>query len=338
MRERGLGLVIAAGPRFTPQGLDERLLELLPVRMQKTAAGLDAPVYKPFQLELSPDGSVHEVMRLYDDPGRNQTAWAQMPPYYWCAAVERAAPAATVLAWNPSASSRFGKLPLLAYHYAGRGRVLFVGTDSTWLWRRNVGDRFFYRFWGQALRFVARRDQQGGSKSWLEVRPVCARPGEDAQIELMAMTAGGQPHLEPSLMVQLTGNDAPERIEVAADPATKGRYTGKFAVKAPGEYRLSYDPGGGGSSAEARIRVAAASEELRHSNVNRTALEALAGATEGKLVEFTELHTIPPTLKGQATQNQVHREASLWDNGLVLLLVMFLYSMDVALRRLAGLS
>jgi hypothetical protein len=40
-----------------------------------------------------------------------------------------------------------------------------VGTDSTWLWRRNVGDRFFYRFWGQAVRFVARRDEQTGSKS-----------------------------------------------------------------------------------------------------------------------------------------------------------------------------
>ena len=155
VRDRGLGLVVEGGPRFTPHGLDERLRDLLPVKLQPTEGGIDAPVYKPFQLELSPDGSVHEVMRLYDDPGRNQTAWTQMPPYYWCAAVDRPAPAATVLAWNPGATGRFGKLPLLTYHYAGRGRVFFVSTDSTWLWRRNVGDRFFYRFWGQVIRFVA---------------------------------------------------------------------------------------------------------------------------------------------------------------------------------------
>ncbi len=171
VREHGVGLIIAAGPRFVPHSLDEQLHGLLPVRLQSKTGGLDAPVYKPFQVELSPDGALHEVMRLYDDPGRNQAAWSQMPAYYWCAAAERPAPAATVLAWNPNYVGRFGKLPILAYHYAGRGRVFFVGTDSTWLWRRNVGDRFFYKFWGQAIRFVSRRDQKGATKSWIEARP-----------------------------------------------------------------------------------------------------------------------------------------------------------------------
>ena len=57
------------------------------------------------------------------------------------------------LAENPSvATHAYGPLPLIATHHAGRGKVLFVGTDSTWLWRQNVGDRFFYKFWGQAIR------------------------------------------------------------------------------------------------------------------------------------------------------------------------------------------
>ncbi len=339
VREHGVGLVVAAGPRFTPHALDVHLQELLPVRLQSNTGGLDAPVYKPFQLELSPDGAVHEVMRLYDDPGRNQTAWGQMPPYYWCAAVERPAPAATVLARNPSSVGRFGKLPILAYHYAGRGRVFFVGTDSTWLWRRNVGDRFFYKFWGQAIRFVARREQHGATKSWIEARPIRAQPGEEAQIELMAIGPAGQPRTEPTLplQVQRTGQAA-ETIALAADPVTKGRYTGKHTVKEPGEYRLSYQPGGGAPLVEALIRVAAAGAELRNPNVNRPALETLAAATLGKLVELSDLPTIPPLLKGEARLEEVHREASLWDNGLILILLMFIYSLDVALRRLAGLS
>jgi hypothetical protein len=338
VRENGLGLIVTAGPQFVPHRMDERLREILPVRLQATSAGLDAPAYRPFSQELSVDGSVHEVMRLYDDPSRNRTAWTQMPPYYWSAAVERAAPAASVLAWNPDVVGRFGKQPLVAHHYAGRGRVLFVGTDSTWLWRRNVGDRFFYKFWGQALRFVARRDDQARSRSWLEVRPVRARPGEEAQVELMAIGAGQQLRAEPSLAIQLASKSASETIQLTADPATKGRFTGKFLVKEPGEYTLKYEPGAGGSGAEARFRVVSASEELRHPSVDRAALESLAGATEGKLVELPELYTIPSTLKGEASQNQVHREASLWDNGVFLLLLIFLYSLDVALRRLAGLS
>ena len=70
---------------------------------------------------------------------------------------------------------------------------MFVGTDSTWLWRQNVGDRFFYKFWGQSIRFVARRDEATQKKSWIEVRPVRAQPGEQAQIELMAFAADGSP-------------------------------------------------------------------------------------------------------------------------------------------------
>jgi hypothetical protein len=339
VRDHGVGLVIAAGPRFTPHSLDSHLEELLPVRVQSKAGGLDAPVYKPFQLELSSDGAVHEVMRLYDDPGRNQSAWGQMPPYYWCAAAERPAPAATVLAWNPGHVGRFGKVPVLAYHYAGRGRVLFVGTDSTWLWRRNVGDRFFYKFWGQAIRFVARRDQKGATKSWIEARPIRAQPGEEAQIELMAIGPNGQPRTEPSLPIQIElAGRAPETITVSADRSTDGRYTGRHTLGEPGEYRVSYQPGGGAPPVTASIRVATAGEELRNPNVNRPALESLATATLGKLVELSDLATVPPLLKGEARLEEVHREASLWDNGLILILVMMIYSLDVALRRLAGLS
>jgi hypothetical protein len=339
VRERGVGLVISCGPRYTPHKLDKRLQDLLPVRLAGSIAGLDAPVYKPFQLELSPDGTLHDVMRLYDDGGRNQLAWSQMPPYYWCAAIERPAPAATVLAWNPGRVTRFGNLPVLAYHFAGRGRVFFVGTDSTWLWRRNVGDRFFYRFWGQAVRFVARRDQEGASKSWIEARPIRAQPGEEIQIELMAASASGQPRTEPALTVEVQHSGTTrESIAVAADPATRGRYTGRYSAKQPGEYRVSYLPSGGASPAEALIRVAPASEELRNPNVNRAALESLAATTEGKLVELGDLAVIPPLLKGEPKLEDVHREASLWDNGFILIAVMCIYSLDVALRRLAGLS
>ncbi len=339
VREHGLGLIVASGPRFMPQGLDAKFRELLPVRVRAGSTGIDAPVYKPFQLELSPDGAVHEVMRLYDDPGRNQTAWAQMPPFFWCSAVERPAPAATVLAWNPSVEGRYGRLPAVAHHYAGRGTVLFLATDSTWLWRQNVGDRFFYKFWGQAVRFVARRDKDDRKKSWIEVRPVRAQPGEDAQVELMAISPEGVPRTDRVVTVALSGGGGPpSTVELSADPATKGRYTGKFALKEAGEYRVAYEPGGSEPVVEARIQVRLAPEELRHPNVNRVALEQLAGGTSGRLVELYDLASIPPTLKGESTMTQVHREASLWDNWLILVVVMFLYSLDVALRRLAGLS
>jgi hypothetical protein len=337
VRERGVGLIVEAGPLSMPHRYDEKLHGLLPVRLREGMPGQYPRGIPSFRVELTPEGSIHEAMRFYDEPGRNQNAWSNMPPYYWCAAAERPSPGATVLAWNPIQNS-YGKLPLIAYHYAGKGKVMFVGTDSTWLWRRNVGDRFFYRFWGQGLRFVARRDAKSEKKSWIEVRPVRAQPNEPAQIELMAFASDGSPRTEDTQAVQLQGGASATTIELAADPAVKGRYIGKFTPASTGEYRIAYNPTGAADPVEARLRVTVAPEELRQPNVNRPALEQWATASGGQMVELPDLASIAENLQGESKFAEFHREVSLWDNWLILAILIFLYSLDVGLRRLVGLS
>jgi hypothetical protein len=239
---------------------------------------------------------------------------------------------------NAGQESKEGPVPLIAYHYAGKGKVYFVGTDSTWLWRQNVGDRFFYRFWGQAVRAAARKDPSEAKKSWLEVRPARVQPGEAADIELMAFDKEGAPLTARTQKVQVVSGGAVATVEVLADPTTKGRYTGKHKVETPGEYRLTFAPGGGTEPAEAKIRVLAPAEELRFPNVNRPALKLLADTSGGAVIELKDLTALPDRLQGEVALKLRHRETSLWDNRLFLILLAFLYSLDVGLRRLAGVS
>ncbi|MBI5761557.1 MAG: hypothetical protein HZA46_23855 [Planctomycetales bacterium] len=342
--DRGVGLVVAAGPRHTPHAFDSRLLDLLPVKLQPNAAGMEAPVYQPFRIELTAEGNLHEVLRLYDEAARSENVWSQMPPYFWAAAATRPAPGATVLAVNPSIEGRFGKQPLIATHFAGKGQVLFLGTDSTWLWRQNVGDRFFYKFWGQAIRFVARRDDLDGKQNRLAVFPYRVRPGESTRIELHAFQSDGLPRTEPKLSVQVAGSEKPQVVELVADSAMKGRYTGRFTpqptslVASAGEYTVRFEPGGGGDLVEAKFRVQPAAEELRHPNLNRTTLELLANSSGGQVVELPDLTSIADKLKGESTTSQLYREQVIWDNWLTLTLLVLIYSVDVGLRRLVGLS
>lgn len=342
--ERGVGLIVAAGPRFMPHAYDSRLLDLLPVKLQSNAAGIEAPVYQPFRIEITPEGNLHDVLRLHDDATRSENVWIQMPPYFWAAAATRPAPGATVLAVNPSIEGRFGKQPLIATQFAGKGQVLFLGTDSTWLWRQNVGDRFFYKFWGQAIRFVARRDDLDAKQNRLEVRPYRVRPGESTRIELHAVTADGLPRTEPKLIVQVAGPEKPQVVELAADSAVKGRYTGRFTprptslVASAGEYTVRFEPGSGGDPVEARFRVQPSAEELRHPNLNRVTLELIANASGGQVVELPDLGLIADKLKGEAQTSQLYREQVIWDNWLTLTLLVLIYSVDVGLRRLVGLS
>jgi hypothetical protein len=154
----------------------------------------------------------------------------------------------------------------------------------------------------------------------------------------MAFGEDGAPKTEPTQSVQVQGGGAAQAIEMAADPAMKGRYLGKYLPAQAGEYRFIFAPGGKAEPAEARLRVAVAPEELRQPNVNRIAMEQLASAPGGKLVELPDLAGITEYLQGDSKFTELHREASLWDNGLVLGLLIFLYCIDVGLRRLLGLS
>jgi hypothetical protein len=338
VREKGVGLLIEVGPQAMPHDYDRTLLDLLPVQIDRKAAGVYAPAAKPFKLELTPDGVLHEAMQLYDEPGRNQAAWAQMLPYQWCVAAIRPSPAATVLATNPNVVNNYGKLPLIAWQPAGKGRVMLVGTDSTWLWRQNVADRFFYKFWGQAIRFVARTEDAGKKKSWIEVKPVRAQPGEDATVELRAYTAGGAPVEQPSLPVEITGPGTRTAVVLDADPNTKGRYVGRYRVPTVGDFRFQYS----GGTAEARLRVLAAPEEMRYPNVNRSALKALAETTGGEMVELTDPdwhQKIVTKLKGEPkVTRRPPSESTVWDNWMVLAVLVFVYALDVGMRRLGGLS
>jgi hypothetical protein len=332
VREKGVGLLIEVGPQAMPHEFDATLLDLLPVQIDRKAAGVYAPPAKPFKLELTPDGVLHEAMQLYDDPGRNQAAWAQMLPYQWCVAAVRPNPAATVLASNPNIVNNYGKLSLIAWQPVGKGRVMLVGTDSTWLWRQNVADRLFYKFWGQSIRFVARSEDAAKKKSWFEVKPVRTRPGEEALIELRT------PGEQPSVAIEISGPETQTTLVLDADPSTKGRYLGRFRVPAVGDFRFNYAAG----NAEARLRVLASAEEMRYPNVNRTVLRTLAETTGGELVELSDpnwAQKIVSKLKGEPkVVKRPPVEATIWDNWMVLTLLVFVYTLDVGMRRLGGLS
>ena len=340
VRDKGVGLIIEAGPRFMPQMYDREFQSLLPVVLKNNSAnGIEAPAYKPFKIEITPEGLLHESLRLHDDPGRNVQVWSQMPTYFWVSAVERPSAAAIVLARNPSLENRWGKQPLIAYQFAGKGKVAFLGMDATFLWRQNVGDRFFYKFWGQMLRFVGRTDDGSDKKeSRIAVHPVRVQPGESAEIELFAFTADNQPRTDATMKVSTLGPAGSQMVELVADKFLKGRFTGKFSPKETGEHQVLYQPNDSPKTIEGKLRVMPSSEELRDPNLNRPLLETLASTTGGKVISIAELASLPELFKGEPMLIEVHREASIWDNWFTLLLITLIYAVDVGLRRMSGLS
>ena len=164
-----------------------------------------------------------------------------------------------------------------------------------------------------------------------------AQPGEEAKIELMAFDSQGEPLTTPTREIEVLVPGGRQTIELTADKSKAGRYTAKFTPDVPGVHRLVYQPPDGGDSVDATLQVLLAPEEFRRPNVNRPTLELIATSTGGEMLNLSDLATIADKVEGKAELKSLHREATLWDNWLVLLLLITVYSIDVGIRRLMGL-
>jgi hypothetical protein len=290
-------------------------------------------VFAPFQMKVTGAGSMHPAFRLYDSATRSRGLWSRMPRFFWAAAAQEAAPGAMVLAQFTTAGRA---RPLVAEHFAGAGRVLFVGTDATFRWRHNIGDHLFYRFWGQAIRRVARSRERSSTSNWMEAFPGKTAPGESVSIELYAVDADGGPLDVSEASVRAVCGDSVQTV-VLGRSAEPGHYRGTWSPVTVGDYQLSYT-GATGSAVNAAVRVAQSGLELRRPGVDRDTLGNMAQVSGGGLLELDAIDQLPKRLKGEPVTLQRTHEEELWDNWMTLVLLVMLYCTDVFVRRMSGLT
>lgn len=337
--ENGVGLVVQAGPSHMPHVFANRpLIDALPVKPRRNTkpnednlSGLFAPAFKPFNMRITATGSIHSAFSLYQNAQKNRGVWSRMPGFYWCADITELKPGATMLA---DVETTLGKIPLIAEHHYGKGRVLFIGTDSTYRWRRNIGSHFFYRFWGQAVRHVARGKQRGGDESWIEVHPKNVALDEPVIVKLYAVDADKKALTVPQVNVRITHGEDVEEIQLAKTDQD-GQYRGQWQSEIPGQFTFIYDAAK--EPIKADVQVMGTSRELRRPIVDRDALGTLADASGGELIEIEQLDELPQRLKGETATIERHHEATIWDNWLTMLLLVGFYCTDVGIRRLMGL-
>ncbi|MCX5659106.1 MAG: hypothetical protein NTW19_05205 [Planctomycetota bacterium] len=346
VEEDGLGLIIQAGVQHMPQEFYRGPLgRLLPVKLEfapdaatgniaqsAPLPGIEAPAFAPYRMKVTATGAIHPAFRLYDDATQNRTVWSRMPEFYWSSAALDGGPTTTVLARVDGPGE---PRPMIAEANAGRGRVFYVGGDSTYRWRRNVGSHLFYRFWGQAIRYVARDKKRAADKSWIEAYPARLEPGESVTIQLYAVDREGQPLTTSQVQLQVAGADFADQF-VVTPGGQPGFYRGQWQPKHLGQYRLGYTDARGGA-VSAAVVVSGSGREVRRPSVDRDLLGTLADNSGGELLELDQLSRLPALVKGEPIEIHQPHEDTIWDNWLTLVLLVSLYCIDVGARRLLGL-
>lgn len=327
VEQQASGLVLLPGPAGGHATFaDSPLGDLYPVVLDPAAPnGRGGGV--PATLALTDVGSDHLLTTLADTPAANRALWRQLPGFYWYAAVERAKAGSEILAVHAVTRGEWGRIPLLVSRPAGNGRVLFMGTDSAWRWRRGVEDRYHYRFWGQVVRWMAhRRHVAAGRGVRLFHTPERPVQGDTVELHVTAFDAGGFPLEQVPLHCRVTAPDGTAReLDLRPEAGGWGAYSGSFPVTAAGEHALHVGDANGMVAFDTRIEVQARTREqvgrpARHETLRE--LARLSDARFGEARAADEVLASLDTLAERSAQVRRIRLWCVWWWGLIPLLLM----------------
>ncbi len=148
--------------------------------------------------------------------------------------------AARSSATHKDISNEFGRLPLLVTRTFGAGKVLFMGTDGAWRWRKGVEDKYHYRFWGQVVRWMAyQRNMAKGETMRLYYVPDQPKMNQTLMLHANVMEPGGEPVRQGEVSARITApSGKAESVRFRSDGEEWGTFTGRFDPQEPGKYRV----------------------------------------------------------------------------------------------------
>lgn len=325
------GLILMPGFRGHQLSLlDTELADLYPVQLDPSQPrGWGAAT--PGQFELTELGTRSLLTRLEDNENANANVWSSLPGFQWYAGVVRARPGSEVLATHSSETNRHGRIPLIATKTYGTGKILFMGTDGAWRWRKGVEDRYHYRFWGQVARWMAyQRNMASDERMRLFYSPDRPRSGDTLTLNANVMSVGGEPLQSATVIVQITAPSG--RVETvrlqAGGEGQWGLFTGIFSPSEPGEHRLLASCAENGGTLETTVSVQGTALERVGEPARHEVMEELARLTRGERLATVDPAQIRERIAALPAPEPTERRFRLWAHpfwagALTLLLTLF---------------
>jgi hypothetical protein len=338
--EKGGGVVLVAGPLFTPQAYrDTPLANLVPIDFNN-AVGPDASesITDGFQVIPTELGASMPPLQLGDTIDETAEIWRKLPPLYWLFEAPTLKPAARVLA---ESSGRAGnKLPVICLQYVGAGKVLFHATDETWRWRYRVGDVFFARYWVQTLRYLSRSKLLGKDRSAeLAADRREYRRGESARLWVRFLDDRKAPEQDDGVTVIIEQEGQQNRrVQLHRNPASRGMFEGLLSKPPVGKYHAWIaTPALEGGGTPVDFRVVPAPGEFERVQMELAEMKRAAELTKGHWYTTIDtsklLSDLPP---GQPVPIETLPPIMLWNQWPLLLTFLMLIVGEWMLRKRLG--
>jgi hypothetical protein len=339
VEQQGSGLIFLPGIQGRLAGLlESELGGLMPVTLDATQPqGYGSALES--KLLLTTRGANHLLTMLAPDQHMNQAVWRGLPGFYWHAPVERAKPGTEVLAVHSTARNRFGRLPMLVSAEHGNGKVLFMGTDSAWRWRRGVEDVYHYRFWGQVVRWMSHQRHLAHAEGIRFFHsPAAPVRGERVFLNATVFDTAGSPVTAGPVEVTVTApSGSTEKLVMNPVPGGWGVFTAEFIPREGGAFTAEVAARAAGRRVQAAVQVSSPEIERVGRPARPEVLRELAAITGGRHGTVGQLDELVEAIRLLPDFKPVESRFRLWCHPLWAALLIGLLACYWAGRKLAGL-
>jgi hypothetical protein len=333
--EEGKSLVVIAGPGLARLADVPELHALLPVDLTSESG---QPVGGPVEVRLRADAGPSPFFFQL----RSQEA-ARLPSLDQIYPVLRKRPAATVLVEAAKHRNAYGNLIILAEHTVGRGRVLFVATDTLWKWHTLAvrdGPSPYSIFWQQAFRALTPgRTRQGSANLWLTASRSQGEVGRPLDLEAEVQADRPLPQARLQAIAELpVGRRLP--LDFAPDPANPRRFRAEMAPGVPGLHKITASLVAEGrtvAEGATAFQVESPRGEQSDDGVDHITLDRIAAATGGRVIDPARPETWPAADGQPEAAVPQSRTLDLWGSFTLLLVLCALLGTDWLVRLFKGL-
>ena len=346
--KEGRGLIHVGGRQHGPASWHGTALEtLLPIEFEPTRFNSLGDVRpQVFQPALTLAGERHELMSLADTHEENLRAWRELPGLYWYYPVSKLRPGAYSLLVHPTekcTKNRDEPMPLISMQYVGKGLVICLTIEETWRWRFNAEEKYFSRFWGQAIYLAGLPHSLGTKQTQLMLDRSEIIMGQQLQVFARLFDANFQPVTQKSVVARLepidgqAGDNRALTIEMLPVSGQPGEYSATLPNDRVGRYSLrTRGQAGDEATLDYRVMLPPHHEDEKV-GLLQGSLEEAAKTSGGAFYREENLGDLVKNIKPQTTPFTV-RQPLMPLNPLAFLLFVFLITVEWVVRKLSNLS
>ncbi|WP_010586573.1 membrane protein [Schlesneria paludicola] len=289
--------------------------------------------------ELTELGRRSLLTKLADTQDDNIEVWEGLPGFQWYAPALRAKAGCEVLAVHKDVSNEFGRLPLLATRTFGAGKVLFMGTDGAWRWRKGVEDKYHYRFWGQVVRWMAyQRNMAKGETMRLYYSPEQPQVRQTIALSANVMEKSGEPLPKGDVTARIVApSGKAETVRFSSSGDEWGAFASRFTAEEPGKHEVTLTCKQTGAVLDATFFVQGSAIERIGRAARPEVLEEIARVSQGQTMTLDRLEQVLKTLAALPEPPPSVRRVQLWCHPFVASVLVLLLGAFWIGRKVVGL-